>query len=551
MELSDLWWKNAVVYGLDVGVFFDANGDGVGDFPGLSQRLDYLAGLGITCLWLMPFYPSGGGDDGYDVTDYYSIDPRYGTLGDFVEFMHMADERGIRVIVDLVVNHTSTHHPWFEEARADPEGPRRDWYVWRDTAPQGPFDLVFPGEGQTTIWSHDEVAGGYYRHSFYPFQADLNLGNAAVREEIHRIMGFWLELGVSGFRVDAAPYLLHVPEHLREVDPHHYLRQFRAFLSRRRGDAVLIGEANLDPEELGTFFGSALGDELHLLFNFLLNRHLVLGLARQDPQDLIAGLERLPEAPEHGQYLNFIRTHDELTLAGLNADDQRAIADAFDIDAAGWIYDRGIRRRIAAILDGDERRLQLTYSLLFSLPGTPMLLWGDELGMGDRLDLSGRLAVRTPMQWSPAPNAGFCPADAEPVRPLVDDGPFDFHRVNVAEQRRHPASLLNWTKRLIESRKLCPEVGSGTATVVPGEIDRVLVHRCDWRGGTVVAVHNLSDEPQEVELSIGEADVDGFVEVFGDEPWRPVESSEPTLKLQPYGYRWLRVRRAGQDLTTY
>jgi maltose alpha-D-glucosyltransferase/alpha-amylase len=547
LELSDLWWKNAIVYGLDVGVFHDGNGDGVGDFPGLSRRLDYLAGLGVTCLWLMPCYPSPGND----VADYYAVDPRYGTLGDFVEFLHMADERGIRVILDLVVNHTSVAHPWFQEARQDPDSPRRDWYVWSDDPPPGPYELVFPGEGQHSVWAYDEVAGAYYRHSFYPFQPDLNLGNPEVREEIHRIMGFWLELGVSGFRVDAAPYLLQIPDHLREVDPHHYLRQFRAFLSRRRGDAILLGEANLDPEEQGTFFGSALGDELHMLFNFVLNRHLMLALAEQEPKHLVEGLERLAEAPEHAQWLNFLRTHDELTLAGLNEEHQRAVVDAFGVTEQGWIYDRGIRRRLAAILGGDRHRIELIYSLLFSLPGAPMLLWGDEIGMGDRLDLPGRLAVRTPMQWSPAPNAGFCPADVTPFRPVVDEGPFSHEVVNVADQRRHPESLLNWVKRLIEARKLCPEIGAGTPTTVPTDVPGILIHRCDWRGGTIVAVHNLAEEEREVVLDLDGPSIGGFVEIFGDAPWRTVEEIRPTLTLRPYGYRWLRVHRAGEPLTAY
>lgn len=421
--MKDFWYKNAIIYSLDVETFMDGNGDGVGDFIGLTKRLNYLSGLGVTCLWLLPFYPSPNRDNGYDVMDYYNVDPRLGTLGDFVEFMHQAREHGIRVIIDLVVNHTSDQHPWFQSARADKNSKYRDYYVWSNNPPKDTKDkIVFPGV-QEGIWEYDEQAGAYYLHRFYKEQPDLNTANPEVREEIRKILGFWLELGVSGFRIDAAPFLIEPLgiedaklEELRSLLP-----EMREFVSQRRGDAVLLAEANVPPDQIPVYFGD--GDKMHMLFNFLLNQYMFLALARKQAAPLIEGLKLLPDSPHIGQWVNFVRHHDELTLDRLTKDKQEEIFAAFAPDENMQIYGHGIRRRLPPMLGGDRRRLELVYSLLFSLPGTPLLRYGEEIGMGDDLSLEGRTSVRTPMQWSSEPNGGFSTAQQDALpQPVISQG---------------------------------------------------------------------------------------------------------------------------------
>ncbi|MDQ3709284.1 MAG: alpha-amylase family protein, partial [Actinomycetota bacterium] len=420
---DDLWWKDAVLYCLDVETFADGDGDGCGDFTGLTDRIDYLAGIGVTCLWLMPFYPTPGHDDGYDVIDFYGVDPELGTLGDFVAFVRTAAGRGLRVIVDLVVNHTSSQHPWFQQARADRGSPFRDFYVWRDEAPEGPTDLVFP-DTETSNWAYDDVAGQYYLHRFYAHQPDLNISNPAVREEIAKIMGFWLQLGVSGFRVDAVPYLLEVlPEGKPRGDAHDVLVALRAFLSRRRGDAILLGEVNLEAQEVRRFFGEH-GDELDMQFSFLTNQALHLSLARCDDAPLRQMLQRLPDVPAGCQWANFVRNHDELTLDKLQSHERDDVFAAFGPDPDMQLFGRGLRRRLPSMVGGDRRRIELAYSLAFSLPGTPVLLYGEEIGMAENLNIPGRLSVRTPMQWTAEPGGGFSTADPASLRRPLTTGAY-------------------------------------------------------------------------------------------------------------------------------
>ncbi|HET9225160.1 MAG TPA: alpha-amylase family protein, partial [Thermoanaerobaculia bacterium] len=411
--MIDLWYKDAVIYSLDVETFQDSNGDGIGDFRGLTERLDYLGSLGVTCLWLLPIHPTPNLDNGYDVQDYYAVDPRLGTLGDFVEFMHQARERGIRVMLDLVVNHTSTRHPWFQSARRDKSSPYRNFYVWSDTLPDNAREgMVFPGY-QDSVWTWDEEAKAYYFHRFYAHQPDLDISNPDVREEICRIMGFWLELGVSGFRLDAAPFLIEMKgAGAVGEDQYAYLREFRDFLSWRRGDAILLAEANVEREKMAQYFGE--GVRLHMLFGFLVNQHYFLALARQQAEPLIRGLKMPPPLPPTGQWANFVRNHDELDLGRLTPEEREEIARQFAPDPGMWLYERGIRRRLPPMLDGDRRRIELAYSLMFSLPGTPVLRYGEEIGMGDDLSLPERESVRTPMQWSREPNGGFSTASRLP-----------------------------------------------------------------------------------------------------------------------------------------
>lgn len=540
--MLDLWYKNAIIYCLDVETYMDGNGDGVGDFPGLTQRLDYLAGLGITCIWLLPFYPTPNKDNGYDVMDYYSVDPRLGNLGDFVEFTRQATERGIRIIVDLVVNHTSDQHPWFQAACRDPQSKYRDYYVWSETEPEDVEQgIVFPGIQETT-WTYNKEAGAYYFHRFYDHQADLNITNPAVREEIQKIMGFWLALGVSGFRVDAAEFLIEVRGQEAQLDvesPFLYLKELRNFLSWRRSEAILIAEANVPTQRLPKFFGD--GDIMQMLFNFIGNQHLVLALAQKRAEPLIKALHTLPNIPHIGQWANFIRNHDELNLDKLSDVQQNEVATAFAPDRQQmWIFGRGIRRRFAPMLDGDPRRLRLAYSLMLTMPGTPVINYGEELGMGDDLSLAERNPARTPMQWSDEPNAGFSTAPAEQlVLPVVEEGTFSYHHINVIRQRQEPDSLLNWIERAIRMRKECPEFGWGEWQILDTGNPHVFAHRCKWRGNTVLAIHNLADQPCTVTLDLRD-DERHLIELLGDQPYEAIEEVSD-MHLEGYGYRWFRA----------
>ncbi len=407
---SDVWWKNAVVYCVDVATFLDADGDGIGDLPGLTDRIDYLAGLGVSCLWLMPFYPSPRRDDGYDVTDFYGVDARFGTPGDFVELVRTAQDRGIRVIVDLVPNHTSIDHPWFQAARAGRDSPYRDFYVWSDEKPpETPGDVVFPDK-ENSNWAWDDAAGQWYLHRFYSHQPDLNVANPDVRDELAQVIGYWLQQGLAGFRVDAVPFLLEpmgMPEGALQ-DPHDLLKDLRRYLERRRGDAILLGEVNLEPPQVREFFGD--GDELHMAFDFILNQAMFLALARKQAAPLAEALQARPELPRDCQWAVFARNHDELTLDKLSDGEREEVFAAFGPDPDEQLYGRGLRRRLATLLGGDQDRIRMVYSLLFSLPGTPVLFYGEEIGMAENLELEGRLSVRSPMRWSGERHAGFSTA---------------------------------------------------------------------------------------------------------------------------------------------
>jgi trehalose synthase len=544
-QTGDQWWKNAVVYCLDVETYLDSDGDGVGDFAGLQRQIDYLAGLGVTCLWLMPFHPTPNRDDGYDVADYYAVDERLGTLGDLVELVRTATDRGIRVIVDLVLNHTSDAHPWFAEARADRDSPRRHWYVWRDEPSDEPKGLFFPDK-ETSNWAYDDEAGQWYLHRFYTFQPDLDTANQAVRDEIARIMGFWLEVGVAGFRLDAVPALLEtegLPERVQQ-DPQEWLRHLRAFAGRRRGDAMLLGEVNVGLKDLASYFGEH-GDELHMQSGFLINQHLWLALARADAEPLETVIRELPPVPRDNAWATFLRNHDELTLDQLTAPQREEVFAAFAPDEGMRIYGHGIRRRAAPMLGGDPDRLRMAWSLTFSLPGSPVLLYGDEIGLGDNLELEGRMAVRVPMQWSDEPNGGFSTAPPQRVvRPLAarDYGPA---QVNVAEQRRDPQSLLNWMERLIRRRRETPEIGWGTVTLLETEAHALFAQRNDWEDSTIVTVHNLGEDEAEATLELGDevAGVDDLLELREHEL---LDGGRLHVTLGRYGYLWLRVRRDGQ-----
>jgi maltose alpha-D-glucosyltransferase / alpha-amylase len=553
--IDDLWYKNAVFYCLDVGTFMDANGDGVGDFEGLLRRLDYLAGLGITALWLQPFQPSPNRDDGYDTADYYAVDPRHGSLGDFTEFTQQARQRGIRVIIDLVINHTSDKHPWFQAARRDERSRYRDYYYWSKKKPPGAGKgMVFPGVQKST-WSYDKLARAYYHHRFYAFQPDLNTENPAVQEEIRKIMGFWLQLGVSGFRVDAVPFII---ETVPRADYHRrlagrrrrkpprrpqmrfdYLRELHDFLQWRTGDGILLAEANIVPEQNLDYFGPE-GDRMHMILNFQVNQTMFYALAAGDCRPLARALERTRGQPELSQWGIFLRSHDELDLGRLNQQQRQRVFDSFGPEPDMLLYGRGIRRRIAAMLGGDLRRLELASSLLFSLPGTPVMRYGDEIGMGDDLSLSERTAVRTPMQWTRDEHGGFTTAARTPV-PAIARGPFGYPRVNVADQRLDPASPLNVNERFIRTRKECPELGWGDHQVLATGSPDVLAVRCWWRNNAVLTVHNFASESREIALTVPGARGLPLTNLLAPDHRDATDSGHHRIALPPYGYRWYRV----------
>jgi trehalose synthase len=533
---SDVWWKNAVIYCLDVETFRDADGDGTGDVAGLIERIDHVAALGASCLWLMPLYPTPGQDDGYDITDYLGVDPRLGDLGDMVEAIRHANDRGLRVLADLVVNHTSSQHPWFQDARASRSSRYRDYYVWSDD----------PSRARGTTpenWTWDERAGQHYLHRFAPFQPDLNIANPAVRHEIAKTIGFWLALGVSGFRMDAVPFLCEEVggDQPDSGDGRRWLHSLREFAGRRDGGAMLMGEVNVALDDIASYFDDH-GDALHLQLGFLINQRLWLSLARARAAPLEDLIRHLPVPPRDAGWATFLRNHDELTLDKLAPEEQAEVLAAFGPEPEMQIYGHGIRRRVAPMLGGDGPRLRMAWSLMFTLPGTPVLLYGDEIGMGENLAIDGRMSVRTPMQWAPGPGAGFSRAARDRlVRPLPD-GEFGPDRVNVAAQRHGSDTLLAFITRLTHRRRETPELGFGVSTLIENEPPALFAHRCEWQGSSVFTVHNLSGEPVAAELDLGDG-VDGVDDLLELREHR-VRAGKLRVELGAYGYLWLRARKA-------
>ena len=541
--INDLWYKNAVIYCLSVGSYMDANGDGVGDFAGLLRRLDYLHGLGVTAIWLMPFQTSPCRDDGYDVADYYNVDPRYGTLGDFVEFTQGAKQRGIRVLIDLVVNHTSNEHSWFKAARSDPKSKYRNWYVWSKKKPANADQgMVFPGVQKTT-WSFDREAKAWYFHRFYDFQPDLNTSNPEVQAEILKIMGFWIQLGVSGFRMDAVPFVIGTKgaEVTKPKQQFDMLRMFREFLQWRQGDSIVLAEANVLPKADLEYFGGD-GNRMHMMFNFQVNQNLFYALATSDTRPLIKALKATKPRPATAQWGIFLRNHDELDLGRLTKKQRQKVFAIFGPEKEMQLYNRGIRRRLAPMLDGDQRRLELAYSLMFTLPGTPVVRYGDELGMGDDLSLPERTCARTPMQWSDEPQAGFT-KNPRPSNKVIDKGPYGYEHINAAIQRRHSQSLLNWTERIIRMRKEVPEIGWGDYTILDVKDKAVLALRYDWRNNSALFLHNLHEQPREIVVppSLSGENRNALVNLLAEEHSEADRNGRHRIVLEGFGYRWYRI----------
>ncbi len=542
------WYERTVIYELPPALFKDGNGDGVGDFLGATQTLDYLANLGVDSLWLQPFYVSPRRDDGYDIADYYQVDPRFGNGGEFVQFTEEAERRGLHVIVDIAFQHTSDQHAWFQSARSSRDSKYRDFYLWSDEAVDLPGDKNVLG--RETVWTYDDLAGQYYHHSFYPFQPDLNLGHPPVIEEFKKILHFWLQLGVSGFRLDAVPHMVRPKSRGRSREElFALLGELRSFVSEKNPDAILVGEVDTEPPNYAHYFGDE-AERLRVLLNFYLPGHAFLAFARGDAGPLRSVLADLPTPPKNAVYANFLRNHDELDLERLNEHEQREVQEAFAPDERMRVFGRNIRRRLAPMLGDDPRRMRLAFSLLFSLPGVPVLYYGDEIGMGEDLSLEERQAVRTPMQWSDEPNAGFSTAPPEDlVAPVISGGPFGYERRNVMRQRLDGDSLLNWTNRLARARRDCPEFGlAGGVQVLDAGDDRVLAHCCIQDGNMALAIHNLSGDEVEVKLDLPRCEAT-LLEMMSDHLYEPFRAEG--AKIGPYGYRWFRCHAFHQgDRTT-
>lgn len=534
-----MWFQDALIYAIDVEKFADGNGDGVGDFKGLIEKLPYLRSLGVTCIWLLPFFDTPDRDNGYDVRDYYRINPRTGTLADFQEFIRRSGEQGMRVIADLVVNHTSNEHPWFEAARRDENSMFREFYVWADVPPriEPDSETIFPGE-EDSVWTYDEVAHAYYFHRFYAFQPDLNVRNDEVLREILKIVDFWVSLGVYGFRVDAAPIMIgkNGIDRSAPEDPHGPLRAINSLLTRRHADGLLLGEANVKPEQIKRFFGE--GDQLGLLFNFLLNSYLYLAFAREEAAPILQALLLLPQPPETCGWANFLRTLDELDLSRLSDEEREETYKVFAPQPEMRLYNRGIRRRLAPMFEGNKKRLELAYSLLFSLPGAPTLIYGDEIGLGDDLSREGRNAVRTPMQWNASKNAGFSSAAASDlIQPVVRTGSFSYRKTNVQVQDEDSSSLLNSIRRFSKIRREHPAIGRSPLLAAPTSNPAVFCHRIQQDGGGLLMLHNLSRKSQTLQIDTGFTG-EGVIRDLVTGKEHSFSGGQARVQLGPYGFIW-------------
>lgn len=543
LQRDNLWYKDAVIYQLHVRTFCDSNADGIGDFAGLTQRLDYLQDLGITAIWLLPFYPSPLRDDGYDIADYTSVHASYGSLEDFQTFLTMAHGRGIRVITELVLNHTSDQHPWFKEARSSRENPKRDWYVWSETEDryQG-VPIVFV-DTETSNWAWDPISKSYYWHRFFSHQPDLNFDNPAVFEAIWDVMKFWLDLGVDGFRLDAVAFLVEREGTLCENLPemHAIIREFRKRLDISYPGTMLLAEANQWPADVRAYFGD--GDEFHAAFHFPLMPRMFMAVKLEDRKPIIEILDQTPEIPDSCQWFIFLRNHDELTLEMVTDVERDYMYDEYAMDKTMRIH-RGIRRRLAPMMNNDRRRIELLNGLLMSMPGTPIVYYGDEIGMGDNIYLGDRNGVRTPMQWNSRMNAGFSLADPERLyAPVISNAVYGYQAVNVESQERSEHSLLRWMKSLIQVRNAFRVFSRGTIQFLNPSNHRVLAYMRQFGGETVLVVNNLSSSAQAVELDVQRYKGYVPIEMFGRNLFPRFGSLPYLLTLGPYQFYWFQLRR--------
>ena len=538
-----LWYKDAIIYQVHVRSFLDSSGDGNGDFRGLAQKLDYLNDLGINTLWLMPFFPSPLRDDGYDISDYRSVNPLYGALDDFKTFLDAAHKRNIRVIIEMVLNHTSDQHPWFQESRSSRSNPRREWYVWSDTDTKYKGTRIIFLDTELSNWAWDPVSKQYYWHRFFGHQPDLNWDNPQVREEMWDIMKFWLNMGVDAFRLDAVPYLVEREgtncENLPET--HAMIKELRARLDREFPGRMLLAEANQWPSDLRAYFSN--GDEFHMAFHFPLMPRMFMGVKLEDRKPITEILKQTPEIPDACQWCLFLRNHDELTLEMVTDMERDYMYDEYAKDKAMRL-NLGIRRRLAPLLDNDRRRIELMNGMLMSMPGTPIIYYGDEIGMGDNVNLGDRNGVRTPMQWDGGWNGGFSTADPEMLySPLMLNPVYGYQAINVQSQKRFDHSLLAWTKKLIKVRKSTAVFGRGSMQFLYPANHRVLAYVRKLGNETILVVNNLSSSAQAVELDLKAYKGNILIEMFGRNVFPRIGDLPYLLTLGPYQFYWFKIRR--------
>ena len=542
MSSSD-WFKDAIMYELHVKAFYDSNNDGIGDFGGLVEKLDYLQDLGIDCIWLLPFYVSPLRDDGYDIADYYAINPAYGTLKDFKNLLKEAHRRGMRVLADLVLNHTSDQNAWFQEARTSADPRKRNFYVWSDTDQKYQDARIIFVDTERSNWTWDPVAQKYFWHRFFSHQPDLNYDSPAVRRTMLKVIRYWLDMGIDGFRCDAVPYLFEREgtscENLPET--HEYCKEVRRYMDEHYEDKVLLAEANQWPTDLLPYFGN--GDEFHMCFNFPLMPRIFMALRREERRPIIDIINQLPEIPENTQWGIFLRNHDVLTLEMVTDEERDYMYNEYAKDPRMKI-NLGIRRRLAPLVDNGRRRMELLNSMLFSLPGTPVIYYGDEIGMGDNIYLGDRDGVRTPMQWSNDRNAGFSRVDpARLYSPVISDPVYNYQGVNVEAQLRSQSSLLNWMKMMIRARKKYPVFGRGDIRFLHPANQKVLAYVRHYQDQTVLIVNNLSRFVQPAELDL--SDYNGMVpvEILGNTPFPRIGDLPYFMTLSPHSFYWFRLDR--------
>ena len=536
--MSTDWYKDAIFYEVYVRGFYDSTGDGVGDFRGLTMKLDYLQWLGITCIWLLPFYESPLRDGGYDISDYYAVLPEYGTIADVKEFLSAAHAKGIRVIADLVINHTSDRHPWFQEARSSRLSYKRDWYVWSDSDQKYSQARIIFSDTERSNWTWDEQAEAFYWHRFFSHQPDLNYDNPEVRNAMLEVVSFWLDLGVDGFRVDAAPYLFEREETNCQNLPetHNFLKTLRRFVEERYPEALLLAEANEWPEDVVQYFGD--GDEFHMGYNFPIMPRLFMALRQEDRRPIVEILERTPEIPRSCQWGMFLRNHDELTLEMVTDEERDYLYNEYARDPRMRL-NMGIRRRLAPLMDNGRRRIELLHGLLFSLPGSPFLYYGDEIGMGDNIYLGDRDGVRTPMQWTADRNAGFSQADfARLYFPVIMDPVYGYHAVNVEAQQRYSTSLLNWMREMIHLRKRHSVFGRGEISLIKPENRKIFAFTRSYLDETVLCVFNLAQSAQPVELDLQSYEGYTPIEMMGEARFPVVGAAPYQLALARRDFYW-------------
>lgn len=531
-----LWFKDAVFYEIYVRGFYDSNADGVGDFRGLIEKLDYLEWLGIDCIWLLPMYASPLRDGGYDISDYQAMLPEYGSIKDFKRFLDAAHKRGIRVIADLVLNHTSDQHPWFQESRQSADSPKRDWYVWSDTNQKYTDARIIFTDTERSNWTWDEQAEAFYWHRFFSHQPDLNYENPEVQQAMLDVLSYWLDMGIDGFRLDAVPYLFERDgtncENLPET--HSFIKRLRAHIDQQYPGRVLLAEANQWPEDVVDFFGD--GDECHMAYHFPIMPRLYMAVSQEDRRPIVEILERTPQIPENCQWGTFLRNHDEMTLE-MVTDEERDYLYREYANNPRMRLNIGIRRRLAPMMDNGRRRIELMYGLLFSLPGSPFLYYGDEIGMGDNIYLGDRDGVRTPMQWSTDRNAGFSGADfAQLYFPVIMDSVYGYQSVNVEAQRRTSTSLLHWVQRAIELRRQHPVFGQGSLEFIKPENRKIFAFTRTYQDETVLCVFNLSRSAQPVELDLSKYKGLIPIEMSDDVAFPRIGNQPYQLSFNEYGF---------------